>query len=93
MALPKVKDARALSEEDLSQAILDTKKKLANLRVLKATGRLEKTHEFKHARHWLAQLLTVEGERQREATAPETAPDPETVAPSEPSTETSPEEE
>ncbi len=71
MALPKVKDARALSDEDLSQAILDTKKKLANLRLLKATGRLEKTHEFKHARHWLAQLLTVEGERQRQT--PETS--------------------
>ncbi len=66
MALPKIADARDLSDENLSQEILETKKKLANLRLLKATGRLEKTHEFKHARHWLAQLLTVEGERQRQ---------------------------
>lgn len=67
MALPKIADARDLSEENLSQEILETKKKLANLRLLKATGRLEKTHEFKHARHWLAQLLTVEGERHQQA--------------------------
>ncbi len=66
MALPKIAEARDLSEENLSQEILETKKKLANLRLLKATGRLEKTHEFKHARHWLAQLLTVEGERLRQ---------------------------
>jgi large subunit ribosomal protein L29 len=67
MALPKIADARDLSDENLSQEIIETKKKLANLRLLKATGRLENTHEFKHARHWLAQLLTVEGERQRPA--------------------------
>jgi large subunit ribosomal protein L29 len=72
MALPKIAEARDLSDENLSQEILETKKKLANLRLLKATGRLEKTHEFKHTRHWLAQLLTVEGERQRQAETAET---------------------
>ncbi len=83
MALPKIKEARDLPDQDLSQEILEAKKKLANLRLLQATGRLEKTHEFKHTRHWLAQLLTVEGERQRqtevvdnasETTQPESTP-------------------
>jgi large subunit ribosomal protein L29 len=42
------------------------KKQLFNLRLQQATRRLEKPHEFKHAKHKLAQLLTVEGERQRQ---------------------------
>ncbi|MBD2482641.1 50S ribosomal protein L29 [Planktothrix sp. FACHB-1365] len=64
MSFPKVEEARQLNDEELSQQILEVKKQLANLRLLKATGRLEKTHEFKHIRHRLAQLKTVERERQ-----------------------------
>ncbi|MEM8637351.1 MAG: 50S ribosomal protein L29 [Cyanobacteria bacterium P01_G01_bin.54] len=64
MALPKVADARKLSDEELTAEILTAKQKLFELRLQKATRRLEKTHEFKHIRHWIAQLLTVEHERQ-----------------------------
>jgi len=64
MALPKIKDARSLSEEDLVEEILAAKRKLFELRFQQATRRLEKSHEFKHTRHRLAQLLTVERERQ-----------------------------
>lgn len=64
MSFPKIEEARQLNDEELSQQILEVKKQLANLRLLKATGRLEKTHEFKHIRHRLAQLKTVERERQ-----------------------------
>ena len=64
MALPKIEDARNLSDGDLEDEILSVKKKLFELRLLKATRRLEKMHEIKHARHQLAQLLTVERERQ-----------------------------
>ncbi|MEB3230261.1 MAG: 50S ribosomal protein L29 [Leptolyngbyaceae bacterium] len=63
MALPKIKDARALSDEELQAAIIATKKELFDLRFQKATRQLEKTHEFKHKKHRLAQLMTVEGER------------------------------
>ncbi|MGK7891261.1 MAG: 50S ribosomal protein L29 [Leptolyngbyaceae cyanobacterium] len=63
MALPKIKDARALSDEELQEAITETKKELFDLRFQKATRQLEKTHEFKHKKHRLAQLMTVEGER------------------------------
>lgn len=64
MALPKIADARNLSDGDLEDEILSVKKKLFELRLLKATRRLEKMHEIKHTRHKLAQLLTVERERQ-----------------------------
>lgn len=64
MAFPKIEDARSLNDEELASEILEAKKKLLELRLLKATGRLEKTHEFKHTRHRVAQLITVEKERQ-----------------------------
>lgn len=64
MALPKIEDARKLSDEDLSEEITATKRKLFDLRFQQATRRLEKPHEFKHSKHRLGQLLTVERERQ-----------------------------
>lgn len=67
MALPKIEDARQFNDDDLSEQILEIKKQLANLRLLKATGRLEKPHEIRHTRHRLSQLLTVERERQLES--------------------------
>ncbi|MEY2858959.1 MAG: hypothetical protein RLZZ74_3272 [Cyanobacteriota bacterium] len=67
MALPKIEEARKLKEDDLSAAILAVKRELFQLRLEQATRRLEKPHLFKHAKHRLAQLLTVE--REREITA------------------------
>lgn len=66
MALPNIADARKLSDEELVNEILATKQKLFQLRFQQATRRPEKPHEFKHARHRLAQLLTVERQRQLE---------------------------
>ncbi|MCW6035122.1 50S ribosomal protein L29 [Spirulina subsalsa FACHB-351] len=74
MALPKVSDARKLSDQELSAAIVEAKKKLFDLRLQQATRRLEKTHEFKHTRRWIAQLLTVETERQKMADASASTP-------------------
>jgi large subunit ribosomal protein L29 len=67
MPLPKISEARELSDEKLSDEILAVKKKLFQLRLQKATRQLEKPHEFQHARHRLSQLLTVENERKRAA--------------------------
>ena len=67
MALPKIQEARDLNAEELAEAILAAKRKLFELRFQQATRRLEKSHEFKHTRHRLAQLLTVERERQLSA--------------------------
>ena len=67
MALSKIKEVRGFSDEAISEEILASKRKLFELRLLQATNRLEKSHEFKHTRHRLAQLLTVERERQLQA--------------------------
>ncbi|GAB4552903.1 MAG: 50S ribosomal protein L29 [Pleurocapsa sp.] len=64
MALPKIEDARKLSDEELAEEILTVKRELFQLRLEQATRRLEKPHLFKHAKHRMAQLLTVERERQ-----------------------------
>lgn len=63
MALPKIEDARALSNEELHEEIASVKKQLFDLRFQMATRQLETTHEFKHRKHQLAQLMTVESER------------------------------
>ena len=63
MALPKIEDARSLSDDELKEQIISTKKQLFELRFQKATRQLEATHQFKHERHRLAQLMTVERER------------------------------
>ena len=67
MPLPKISEAREFSDEQLVEEILAVKKQLFQLRLQKATRQLEKPHQFKHARHRLSQLLTVEGERKRAA--------------------------
>ena len=69
MPFPKISEARELSDEQLAQEITATKKQLFDLRLQQATRQLEKTAQFKHSRHRLAQLLTVEGERKRAATS------------------------
>jgi large subunit ribosomal protein L29 len=70
MPLPKVEEIRDLSDQELNDRIVATKKELFQLRFQKATRQLEKPHQFKHLRHRLAQLMTVERERQLAATAP-----------------------
>jgi large subunit ribosomal protein L29 len=71
MAFPKIADARQLSDEELAEEILAVKRELFQLRLEQGTRRLEKPHLFKHAKHRLAQLMTVERERQLTATQPE----------------------
>ena len=77
MALPKVEDARKLNDQELADEIIAVKKQLFELRLQRATRQLDKTHEFKHKRHKLAQLLTVERERQLAADQDGDTPAPE----------------
>lgn len=63
MALPKIADIISLTDEELASEIVAVKRNLFDLRLRQATRRLEKTHEFKHNRHKLAQLLTIEHQR------------------------------
>ncbi|MGK7877755.1 MAG: 50S ribosomal protein L29 [Xenococcaceae cyanobacterium] len=76
MPLPKIEDARKLNDEELADEILAVKRQLFQLRMEQATRSLEKPHQFKHARHRLGQLMTVERERQL-AAAKEKAQEPE----------------
>lgn len=65
MALPKIAEARELDDQALEAAIIDTRKRLFNLRFQQATRQLEGgLHQFKHERHRLSQLMTVMRERQ-----------------------------
>ncbi|MEG4271876.1 MULTISPECIES: 50S ribosomal protein L29 [unclassified Microcoleus] len=93
MSLTKIKEARELSDAAIAEQILAVKRQLMELRLQQATGRMEKPHLFKHAKHRLAQLMTVERERQilaeKEAAA-KSAPAQE-AAGSAPSPEVSPE--
>lgn len=73
MSLPKIKEARELSDAALAEQILAVKRQLMELRLQQATGRMEKPHLFKHAKHRVAQLMTVERERQIAADAQATA--------------------
>ncbi len=65
MALPKIDEARQLEGDALSQEILNTKKQLFTLRLKMATRQPVKPHEFRHLKHRLAQLMTVERERRK----------------------------
>jgi large subunit ribosomal protein L29 len=65
MALPKMSDIRDLDDTQLREAILAVKKELFQLRFRQATRQPVKPHAFRHARHKLAQLLTLEHQRRR----------------------------
>lgn len=69
MSLSKIKEARDLSDAEVAEQILAVKRQLMELRLFQATGRVDKPHLFKHAKHRLAQLMTVERERQIAAEA------------------------
>lgn len=65
MALSKAKELRELSDEELSAEIASVKRELFDLRFQKATRQMETGfHQFKHVRRKLAQLMTIERERQ-----------------------------
>lgn len=81
MALSKIGEARSLSDEELLNAIAETKRELFQLRFQKATRQLDKqVHQFKHLRHRLSQLMTVQRERQLMALEEEAAATTESVS-------------
>jgi large subunit ribosomal protein L29 len=81
MALSKIEDARSLSDEELPKAIAEAKQELFQLRFQKATRQLDKqVHQFKHVRHRLSQLMTVQRERQLVALEEEVAATAESVS-------------
>jgi large subunit ribosomal protein L29 len=67
MSLPKIADSRKLNDPELEARVLELKRQLFDLRFKKGTRQLDKSHQFKHIRHEISQLLTVERERQIKA--------------------------
>ncbi|MCT7949205.1 50S ribosomal protein L29 [Ancylothrix sp. C2] len=67
MAFSKISDFQNLSDSEVEQQILAAKRELFQLRMQKATKQLEKPHLFKHTKHRLAQLHTLEAQRKQKA--------------------------
>lgn len=67
MALSKASEIRELSEAEVTAEIAKIKRDLFDLRFKKATRQIESGfHEFRHNRRKLAQLMTIQNERQSE---------------------------
>ena len=65
MARSNASELRQLSDADITEQIVGLRRELFDLRFQQATRQLANTHRFKQSRTKLAQLLTVQTERQR----------------------------
>jgi large subunit ribosomal protein L29 len=59
MAQMKAEDIRAMSEDQMEDAVLNLKKERFNLRFQRATGQLENTSRLKEARRDIARIKTI----------------------------------
>ena len=59
MAQMKIEDVRAMSADQMEDAILNLKKERFNLRFQRATGQLENTSRLKEARRDIARIKTI----------------------------------
>ncbi len=67
MARPNIAEVRKLTDAELTEQIDGLRRDLFDLRFQQATRRLEQPHRFRLNRTKLAQLKTVQQERQRSA--------------------------
>jgi large subunit ribosomal protein L29 len=63
MAQMKVEDIRAMSPDQMEDAVLNLKKERFNLRFQRATGQLENTSRMREARRDIARIKTVAAEQ------------------------------
>ncbi|MBV5271173.1 MAG: 50S ribosomal protein L29 [Afipia sp.] len=63
MADLKVEDIRAMSPDQMEDAILNLKKERFNLRFQRATGQLENTSRLREARRDIARIKTVAAQK------------------------------
>ena len=59
MAKMKIEDIRAMSPDQMEDAVLNLKKERFNLRFQRATGQLENTSRLKEARRDIARIKTI----------------------------------
>ncbi len=63
----KIKDLRALKDDELKAKIIDAKKELFELRLKKSTGTLEKPSRINELRKGIARAMTILRERELES--------------------------
>jgi len=63
MAQMKVDDIRAMTPDQMEDAILGLKKERFNLRFQRATGQLENTSRLKEARRDIARIKTIAAQK------------------------------
>jgi large subunit ribosomal protein L29 len=63
MADLKAEDIRAMSPDQMEDAILNLKKERFNLRFQRATGQLENTSRLKQARRDIARIKTIAAQK------------------------------
>ena len=59
MSLPKIDEITMLTNSELENEILNIKKELFRLRLRRGTKQSFKSHQLKHSKHRLAQLLMI----------------------------------
>jgi len=59
MAQMKIEDIRAMSPDQMDDAVLNLKKERFNLRFQRATGQLENTSRLREAKRDIARIKTV----------------------------------
>lgn len=59
----KAEDIRALSDDQMTDALLKLKKEQFNLRFQDATGQLEKTARVRQVRRDIARIKTIQAEK------------------------------
>jgi large subunit ribosomal protein L29 len=63
MAELKIEDIRAMSADQMDDAVLNLKKERFNLRFQRATGQLENTSRLRQARRDIARIKTVAAQK------------------------------
>lgn len=63
MAQIKIEDIRAMSADQMDEAVLNLKKERFNLRFQRATGQLENTSRLREARRDIARIKTVAAQK------------------------------
>nr|YP_009500434.1 ribosomal protein L29 [Gracilariopsis heteroclada]AXE43596.1 ribosomal protein L29 [Gracilariopsis heteroclada] len=60
MSLPKIKDIQHLGAQEIKFKIIELKKEIFQIKLQKSTRQNIKPHLFKHKKHQIAQLLTIQ---------------------------------
>ncbi|RTL47666.1 MAG: 50S ribosomal protein L29 [Bradyrhizobiaceae bacterium] len=68
MAQMKIDDIRAMSPDQMEDAVLNLKKERFNLRFQRATGQLENTSRLREARRDIARIKTVAAQKRADKT-------------------------